>query len=231
MRTFALAGCVIVPVLLAFPACKSKTEKKPATAASSVAAVASSAPVRLPPPPRRKWGLPSGPVLEVLPGQGVGPIRIGATVATIERLMALPCEVKTAEVCRYIERGVEFSLENGVTKTVHVHRAGRPAGKDATGADAEYGFFKGAIRPDLQLGMIPSAIQEYLGKPKHVEAREVLGEALNVEVHHYDGMRVEYDRLANGNLVMGGILILKEPVAPAASASGAASAAPRPGIR
>jgi hypothetical protein len=32
-------------------------------------------------------------MLAVLAGQGVGPIRIGATVATIERLMELPGEV------------------------------------------------------------------------------------------------------------------------------------------
>jgi hypothetical protein len=122
---------------------------------------------------------------------------------------------------------VEFLLENGVVKTVHVHRAGRPAGKDRAGNDAEYGFFKGAIRPDLQLGMIPSAIQEYLGPPKQVESRDVLGEALNVQVHRYDGLRIEYDRLPNGNLVMGGIIIVKEPL----PADAGAPLKPRPRIR
>lgn len=225
MRSLALAGALIASFLVSLPACNSKPEKKAGATPTPVAS--SSGPTRLPPPPRRNWPLPSGPALEVLPGQGVGPIRIGATVATIERHMATPCEVKTAEVCRYIQRGVEFWLENGVTKTVHVHRAGRPAGKDAAGADAEYGFFKGAIRPDLQLGMIPAAIQEYLGKPKQVESRDVVGEALNVEVHHYDGMRIEYDRVPNGNLVMGGIVLFKEAVVPAASGSAAPSASPR----
>jgi hypothetical protein len=223
MRAFALAACGFVPAVFCLSACKSKSESKPV--APPVASA--SAPVRLPPPARRRWALPAGPALEVLAAQGVGPIRIGATVATIERHMQLPCEVSTPEVCRYITRGVEFLLENGVVKTVHVHRAGRPAGKDSAGKDAEYGFFKGAIRPDLQLGMIPSAIQEYLGPPKQVESREVLGEALNVQVHRYDGLRIEYDRLANGNLVMGGIIVVKEPLA----ADAGAPLKPRPRIR
>lgn len=227
MRPWTLAPILLLSV--EWTGCKSSAEKKQATTNAPAAAASASGPVRLPPPRRRRWPPPSGPALPVLAGQGVGPIRIGATVATIERHMAAPCEVKTDEVCRYLTRGVEFNLEKGVTKSVHIHRAGRPAGKDAEGNDAEYGFFNGAIPPDLMLGMIPSAIQEHLGKPKHIDRRDVLGEAYNVEVHHYDGMRIEYDRLTNGNLVMGGILILKEPpsTAPAPSASGAASAQPR----
>lgn len=217
MRALLIAATLLVPILAGLPGCRSKTEKKPVSAATPSASAK-----RLPAPPRRSWGMPSGPVLAVIPGRGVGPIRIGATVATIERLMELPCDVSTPEVCRYIGRGVEFLLEKGVTQSVHVHRAGRPAGKDKNGQDAEYGFFNGIIPPDLQLGMIPSAIQEYLGKPKEVQSREVLGEALNVEVHRYDGLRIEYDRLPNGNLVMGGIVIVNEPVpqAPASASPG-----------
>ena len=220
MRAWVTTATLLVPVVLGLVGCRSKTEQK-----SAAVATPSASSKRLPAPQRRSWGMPSGPVLEVLPGRGVGPIRIGATVQTIERLMELPCDVSTPEVCRYIGRGVEFLLENGVTKTIHVHRAGRPAGKDKTGQDAEYGFFNGIISPDLQLGMIPSAIQEYLGQPKEVQSRAVQGAALDVEVHRYDGMRIEYDRLPNGNLVMGGILIMKEPVP---SAPTSASAAPAP---
>jgi len=173
--------------------------------------------------PPRNWALPSGPVLAILAGQGVGPIRIGATVATIERHMALPCDVKTKDVCRYLARGVEFQLENGVTKTILVSRAGRPAGKDAAGKDAEYGFFNGAIPPDLQLGMVPSAIQEHLGQPKRVERdpNAGAGAADRVEIHHYDGLRIEYDRIENGNLVVGGIAVFKEAPATAPPATSA----------
>jgi len=202
MRTSGIAACL---VLVSTLGCKSRPEKKPVATASA------SAPVRLPPPDRRRWPLPSGPVLPVLASQGVGPIRLGATVATIERQMALPCDVKTPEVCRYIGRGVEFWLENGVTQQVYVQRAGRPAGKNKDGSDAEFGFFRGAIPPDVQLGMIPSAIQEVLGPPRKVEKRDAPGTANQVETHDYEGMRIEYDRIENGNLVMGGIRILKEP--------------------
>jgi hypothetical protein len=140
----------------------------------------------------------------------VGPIRIGATVPTIERHMALPCDVKTREVCRYISRAVEFQLENGATKTIVVNRAGRSAGKDQAGNDAVYGFFNGAVPPDLQLGMVPTAIQEHLGQAQRVERSEASGAADRVEVHHYSGLRVEYDRIDNGNLVVGAFVVFKE---------------------
>ena len=75
---------------------------------------------------------PKAPSLAIQAGQGVGPIRIGATVATIERLMEAPCEVKTESVCRYIRRAVEFDLDkNGFTERIVVHRHDRPAGPDA----------------------------------------------------------------------------------------------------
>jgi hypothetical protein len=221
MRALAL---LIGSVLVLAPGCRCDSQKAGADSAPSgtVAAPPSPPPATSggpqPTPPPRNWTLPSGPVLAILAGQGVGPIRIGATVATIERHMALPCDVKTNEVCRYIGRGVEFQLENGVTKTVYVNRAGRPAGKDNLGRDAEYGFFNGAIPPDLQLGMVPSAIQEHLGAPKHIDRTDATGAADRVEVHHYDGMRIEYDRIENGNLVVGGIMIFKEPPAAAPSA-------------
>jgi hypothetical protein len=195
--------------------CKPKHEAPTAGAPSASASVA-----RLPPPKRHDWPAPSGPVLAVLAGQGVGPIRVGATPATIERLMEAPCEIKSAEFCKYPSRGVEFTLENGATKTVHIYRAGRPAGKDKAGNDAEYGFFRGAIPPDLQLGMIPAAIQEHLGPPTRIERREQAGAAENVETHYYPGLTARYDRLENGNLVLAEIIVFKEAPSPAPSASG-----------
>jgi hypothetical protein len=219
----------LIVVLVAFaPGCRCEPEEP--TGAAAVSAALSGVPPRalpsappMPPPPmplpaKRNWALPSGPVLAVLAGQGVGPIRIGATIATIERLMAAPCDVKTRDVCRYIGRAVEFQLENGAVKLIAVQRAGRPAGKDNAGRDAEYGFFHGAIPPDLQLGMVPFAIQEHLGPPKSVERRDAPGAADRVEIHHYPGLRVEYDRIENGNLVAGAFVLFKEPAAGAGSA-------------
>jgi len=213
----------LIVVLLAFAAgCRCEPEKP--TGAAAVSAALSGVPPRplpsaaaLPPPPimpmpaKRNWSLPSGPVLAVLAGQGVGPIRMGATLATIERLMAAPCDVKTRDLCRYVGRGVEFQLENGAVKLITVQRAGRPAGKDNAGKVAEYGFFNGAIPPDLQLGMVPFALQEHLGQPKSIERRDAPGAADRVEIHHYPGLRIEYDRLENGNLVAGAFVLFKEP--------------------
>lgn len=164
-------------------------------------------------------------MLAVLAGQGVGPIRIGATVATIQRHMDLPCEVKTPAVCRYIGRGVEFHLKHGVTERIYVQRAGRAAGKDKDGNEREFGFFNGAIPPDLRLGMIPKAIQEHLGPPEHVETIQPAPPNNVAERHHYRGLIVEYDRHANGNLIMGGIVIEK-PSAPAPSPSASAARNP-----
>jgi hypothetical protein len=164
--------------------------------------------------------MPSGPVLAILAGQGVGPIRIGATVATIQRHMALKCEVKTPKVCRYIGRGVEFELQGGVTRRIVIHRAGRTAGKNAKGEEREYGFFNGAIPPDLRFGMTPAAIMEHLGPADRVEKLEPTPPDNTAERHVYPGLTVEYDRHSNGNLIMGGVVIEKKSsTAAAASAS------------
>jgi hypothetical protein len=56
----------------------------------------------------------------------------------------------------------------------------------------------------------------------------VPGTANAVEIHHYDGMQIEYDRLDNGNLVVGGIVISKS-TASATAASGSAAGAARSG--
>jgi hypothetical protein len=205
---------VSVSFALATSSCKSKQDSSPAAVAS--AAPSASASARLPPPERRDWPQPSGPVLAVLAGRGVGPIRFGATIPTIERLMDLPCPIKSEDFCRYPNRGVEFLLEGGALKTVHIYRAGRPAGTDASGKPAEYGFFRGGLPPDLQLGMIPSALQEHLGQPKRIEQKPDVppGPAEAVETHEYPGLTLVYDRLENGNLVLAEIVVTSDPNAP-----------------
>lgn len=147
--------------------------------------------------------VPVGPRLALLAGQGVGPIRLGATVETIERLMEAPCEEKTATLCRYAKRAVEFELgADGKTIRIHAHRMGRAAGGGKT-----YGVFNGGIPPDLQFGMIMPAVQEFLGPPLKVETGTVGAAAETAAQHHYQGMVVEYDRLPTGKLVLGGVRI------------------------
>jgi len=155
--------------------------------------------------------MPEGPSLAIQAGKGVGPIRLGATVATIERLMAAPCDVKTAEVCRYITRAVEFYLDQaGATERIVVHRKDRPAGPDATGKPSAYGFFNGAIPPGVGLGMIPKAVLDLLGKPEKSERVSGKNAFHTLDRDTYPGgLVLEYDEYTNGRVMLGGVVITK----------------------
>ena len=195
---------------LSLVACKKKAPAVEDLAAAAVSAQKNEADAKEA-ARRRKWSMPSGPALAVEAGKGVGAIRIGATAATIERLMDKPCEVRTEELCRYVSRGVDFHLVGGVTQWIHVQRAGRPAGVDAKGEAVEFGFFNGAIPPDLRLGMVPKAIQEYLGPPERIESVPEPNPSSIVARDYYPGLVIEYDRYSNGKIIMGGIQIMKDP--------------------
>ncbi len=182
-------------------------------------------------PQKQVLPMPSGPRLAIEAGEGLGAIRFGATVATIERLMQRPCEVRTENLCRYVARGVDFHLLGGELVRVHVQRAGRPAGNDVTGKPLVFGFFNGGIRPDLALGMTPQAIQQYLGKPERIEPIPEPNPQNMVARDHYPGLVIEYDRFTNGNIIFAGAEVFKDPRVsrpdppPAAQASAAPSAA------
>jgi len=156
-----------------------------------------------------------GAPLPILPGEGLGPIRFGATRATIERLMGAPCEEATETRCLYIRRAVDFKLEGGAVTEIRISRKGREAKRAADGSILEYGFFNGAILPDLYFGMQPSALQEHLGAPQKVEAISPMGPDGFNERHVYDGMVLEYDRWSNGNLVLGAVVLTKSATAAA----------------
>lgn len=156
-----------------------------------------------------KWSLPQGPMLAVQAGVGVGAIRLGANVGTIERLMGKPCEIETAELCRYVSRGIDFHLVNAHLDWIHVQRAGRPAGRGFHGEQLEFGFFNGAIPPDLRLGMLPAAVMQYLGQPQRVERAPERNPTSLVERHYYPGLVTEYDRYSNGKLILGGVRVVK----------------------
>jgi len=209
---WALGLAGLLGVLAA--SCRCAEDRQPRGAFSATPSAFASAFAVKPPPKPKQFPPPSGPMLAVFPGHGVGAIRFGATVATIERLMELPCEVKTETVCRYPARGIEFGLVGGAVDTISIHRAGRPAGKNAKGEALEYGFFRGAIPPDLRLGMLPKAIQEYLKQPERVETVPQPNPTNTVERHYYPGLVVEYDRHDNGNLILGGIQVVKAPTLP-----------------
>lgn len=158
--------------------------------------------------------------LAVLAGQGAGPIRVGANVAQVERLMQAPCEVRSENLCRYVTRGMDFNLLGGITQSLYIQRAGRPAGKSATGEELRFGFFQGMIPPDLRLGMLPEAIQQHLGPPQRVEKVPGPNPQNTIERHYYPGMVLDYDWWPETErLILGGIRIVRDPSAVPVSAA------------
>ena len=150
-----------------------------------------------------------GPLMAIVAGAGVGAIRIAANTHTIERLMEARCEIETEKLCRYVSRGLDFHLLNGELSWIHVQRAGRPAGRGFRGEPIEFGFFRGAIPPDIRLGMVPNAVQQALGQPGRVEQVPQPNLTTLVERHYYPGLVVEYDRYKNGKLILGGVRVVK----------------------
>jgi hypothetical protein len=198
--------------------CKSPAKTEPSAAASVSARATASAPnapaasAPAAPTPTSTVQLPEGPLLAIQAGQGVGPIRIGATVATIERLMGVPCEVKTESVCRYIRRAVEFNLDkNGVTERIVVHRHERPAGPDAKGEPQVYGFFNGNIPPGAALGMVPKAVLDLIGPPLRSERVTSANDFDTVDRDIYPGMVLEYDEYKKSGRVMLGAVVITKP--------------------
>jgi hypothetical protein len=155
--------------------------------------------------------------MPILPGQGIGPIRFGATRATIERLMGAPCDDATDTSCRYVQRAVDFKLDGGGVTEIRVSRKGREAKRTPDGAIIEYGFFNGAILPDLYFGMQPSALQEQLGQPQKIEKISPMGPDGFSERHVYDGLTLEYDLWSSGKLVLGAAILTKSDAASAAT--------------
>ena len=214
-RTARWVGLAALLVLAA--GCKREPSQGPGDAGAAAATASAARPLAAPPKPPAKlpkplidFRPPQGPAFPVLAGKGLGPVRLGATRATVERQMGAACEQATDEVCRYVERGVELFFEGGKVVKIHIHRTGRPAeGVDDAGVPRTYGTFNGAIPPDLRLFMLPSAIEEELGKAKRVfkHGEAGVGAQNLVEEHHYPVMVLEYDRLPNGKLGLGGIRI------------------------
>ncbi len=155
------------------------------------------------------WHIPVGPKLPIMPGQGLGPIRFGARLDTIERLMGEPCAEKREEpsgtlVCRYAAQAVEFYLEGGAVTKIHAHRLARPFKPNSK---ADFGIFNGSFVEGAAFGMLVAGAQESLGKPKAVRPVEGENAFSTIEVHEYDGFLLEYDRLGPERVVLGGVIL------------------------
>jgi hypothetical protein len=144
-----------------------------------------------------------------MPGKGLGPIRFGARLDTIERLMGEPCAEKREEpsgtlVCRYAAQAVEYYLEGGALKKIHAHRLARPFSPNSK---ADFGIFNGSFIEGASFGMLVAGAQESLGKPKVVRKVEGENAFSTIEVHEYDGFSLEYDRLGPERVVLGGVIL------------------------
>lgn len=191
------------PLALALWACTPAPSADPAASASAAPPAPGTATAPAPATSvRTSFPVAGGPRLAIVAGQGVGAIRLGASVATVERLMEAPCDEKTPTSCRYVARAVEFELnDQGKVKRIRAHRQGRKAG------DKEYGLFNGAIPPDLMFGMIPAAIQQYMGPPEKVVEGNQGAAPEAFQQYVYKGIVLEWDKLPNGRTALGGARI------------------------
>lgn len=187
----------------------------PSAAASPAAPSPSAAPQSAPSQPYVAKGSRKavGPLFEVLPGRGLGPIRFGATFATVERHMQHPCDVRTETKCIYVDQAVEFTMKDGVVVDIQVHRRDRVAGKSPDGKTLYYGSFHGGLLPEIALGLHKDVAVTELRPAERVEVVDPPNEHGTVERHHYRGIVLEYDRLPNGNTVLGSFHLLNDPQA------------------
>ena len=193
-------------------ACRSGEVEPSAAPAAAPAAAQPVAPVRkapLAPMAPEPWHVPVGISLPIEPGQGLGPIRFGARLDTIERLMGEPCEQKRQDapnvlVCRYSAQAVEFVLTEGVVTTMHAHRMGRPF---LTDPKPDFGIFRGRFDAGVSFNMLMAPVEEVLGKPKAVHKVTTPNKYGTVETHDYPNFTLEYDQLEPGRVVLGGVIL------------------------
>lgn len=160
----------------------------------------------------QKWHIRVGPQLGILPGKGLGPIRFGATVATVERHMQASCGVHrpatvgTQEQCLFPAQAVEFSFSEGVLVAITVHGHGRLV---SPGKKTDYGIFNGGFVNGAQMGMLTVGVEEFMGKPLST-AKVPTGHPHGaVEVHTYSGAQLEYKRSRLGRLVLDAVILEK----------------------
>jgi hypothetical protein len=153
--------------------------------------------------------IPLEPRVAILPGQGLGPIRFGATRQTVERLLNAKCSEATETLCRMWGHAMDFVFDAGGVSEMRVHGEER---KFSDKPGDTYGFFNGAFPEGAALGMYPKFLIEELGEPMRVEKVDAAAAERfpTVERHHYEHMVLEYDRLKNGNVVLAGV-VLKRP--------------------
>jgi hypothetical protein len=205
-------------LLGASAACRSGDLSEPAPVAAPPPVAAAGAPAARPrgvkasererPKASAPWRIPVGPTLLIEPGKGFGPIRFGAHVDTIERLIGEPCEEKREEagrvLCRYSAQAVDFVLQNGGVTEMRAHRLGRPFKPEPK---LDYGIFNGRFPQGVAFGMLPGAARELLGPPQATRAVTEANPNNTVEVYEYDGFSLEFDQATPQSVVLGGVIL------------------------
>ncbi len=211
-----VAGCALWAV-----ACQRKVEEKPTptATASAPATVPQASPSDAVPPLMRNAAFP------VLPGRGVGPVRLGATLATIERLMGQPCGQKDDGACRYLQYGLEFRLENGVTTSIVMHPLDTPANVTDMYGKSTWSHFRGMAPGRVSLGLVPDAVIEGLGKPLQQQPIEPPSAEGYVLTMQYDGLVIDFSRNPKDQrLFASRMTVVKGSAAATASATGTSTA-------
>lgn len=148
---------------------------------------------------------PVGPRLVFLPGKGVGAIRFGATVETIERHMEASCDEKTEKRCIYVRQAIEFFLEDGKLARIRASRRDRAVPDAPAKGDQYFGSLRGIVQPKIMMGLHRHIVVEEFGEPVKKESIDPPGPDGQLDKHFYDGIIFEYDKIENGNIVLGGI--------------------------
>lgn len=190
--------------------CKPKarpTKPTPANSAAQGQPSASASSHAVNSPPQRSFVMPAGPAFAIMAGEGLGPIRFGATVATVERLMEGKCEELTEKHCRYIKAGIEFELESGIVSGIVIYRHDRPV--DGSPGKS-WGRTRCAIPPDITPRMVVGYVHSVLGKPQSHEMVKAANPNRTALREHYQGLDLEYDQGEyTKELVLGSIRVLK----------------------
>jgi hypothetical protein len=151
---------------------------------------------------------PMGPALAVEAGVGIGPIRFGSNVASIERHMGMKCEELTEQHCRILQAGLEFELTEGIVSGMVVYRFERPV---ASSPGQTWGTFAGGILPNIHMMMVPEVVHEELGMPKTSTVVDENNPNHTVLRETYPGFELEYDKNpANGRLMLGSLRVVKK---------------------
>lgn len=227
--TSKLTGILLILLTdMAASACKSRSktdgvDKSARTALTGVTAPAANVGSAA---PTRSYVTPAGPPFAIIPGVGLGPVRFGATVATIERLMEAKCDELTDKICRYIPAGIEYELTDGVVSGIIVYRHDRSVPGNP---GKVWGRTRCAIPPDLTPRVILSYVHSNLGQPQSVEKVATANPNRIALRETYPGLVIEYDRGEYTNeLIVGSIRIVKAETAPAPRALASHSRATDP---